>query len=68
MHPPENLNNIHIYNLIIPFPPKKNCNFTVTVSYKSCYSLARTSSDTASICADSAYIYYRTKWSCLTLQ
>ena len=35
MRPPENLNNIHIYNHIIPLKPQKDCNFPVTVSYKS---------------------------------
>ena len=35
MRPPENLNIIHIYNLIIPLKPQKDCNFPVTVSYKS---------------------------------
>ena len=35
MRPPENLNIIHIYNLIIPLKPEKDCNFPVTVSYKS---------------------------------
>ena len=35
MCPPENLNNIHVYNLIIPLKSEKDCNFPVTVSYKS---------------------------------
>ena len=35
MRPPENLNNIHIYNLIVPLNPKKDCSFSITVSYKS---------------------------------
>ena len=35
MCPPENLNNILIYNFIIPLKPQKDYNFPVTVSYKS---------------------------------
>ena len=33
MRPPENLNIIHIYNLIIPLKPEKDCNFPVTVAW-----------------------------------
>ena len=35
MRPPDNLNIIHIYNLIIPLKPQKDYNFPATVSYKS---------------------------------
>ena len=35
MRPPDNLNIIHIYNLIIPLKPQKDYNFPITVSYKS---------------------------------
>jgi len=33
MRPPKNLNNIHIYNFIIPLKPQKDRNFPVTVFY-----------------------------------
>ena len=33
MRPPENLNNIQIYNLIIPLKTEKDWNFPVTVFY-----------------------------------
>lgn len=35
MRPPDNLNIIHTYNLIIPLKPQNDYNFPVTVSYKS---------------------------------
>ena len=35
MRPPDNLNIIQIYNLIIPLKPQKDYNFPTTVSYKS---------------------------------
>ncbi len=35
MRPPDNLNIIQIYNLIIPLKPQKDYNSPVIVSYKS---------------------------------
>ena len=63
IRPPENLNNIHIYNFIISIKTQKDCNFPVTVSYKNTSVPSR---KVTTICPASEILMWSRSWFMIT--